>query len=59
MLVLSRKTDESLLIGDDIKVTVLDIRGGQVRIGISAPSSIKIHREEIYDKITSIDSGSK
>ena len=58
MLVLSRKTDESLLIGDDIKVTVLDIRGGQVRIGISAPSSIKIHREEIYDKITSIDSGS-
>lgn len=59
MLVLSRKTDESLLIGDDIKVTVLDIRGGQVRIGISAPSSIKIHREEIYDKITSIDSGSE
>ena len=40
MLVLSRKTDESLLIGDDIKVTVLDIRGGQVRIGISAPASV-------------------
>ena len=58
MLVLSRKIDEALLIGDDIKVTVLDIRGGQVRIGISAPSSIKIHREEIYDKITSIDSRS-
>ena len=56
MLVLSRKTDESLLIGDDIKVTVLDIRGGQVRIGISAPASVKIHREEIYDKIASIES---
>jgi len=51
MLVLSRKSDESLFIGDDIKVTVLDIRGGQVRIGITAPDSVKVYREEVYDRI--------
>lgn len=51
MLVLSRKAEESMFIGDDIKITVLDIRGGQVRIGITAPQDIKIHREEIYDRI--------
>ena len=51
MLVLSRKSEESMFIGDDIKITVLDIRGGQVRIGITAPQDIKIHREEVYDRI--------
>ncbi|MDA7601950.1 carbon storage regulator CsrA [Gammaproteobacteria bacterium] len=51
MLVLSRRADESLFIGDDIKITVLDIRGGQVRIGITAPDSIKVHREEVYQRI--------
>ena len=51
MLVLSRRADESLYIGDDIKITVLDIRGGQVRIGITAPDTIKVHREEVYDRI--------
>jgi carbon storage regulator len=51
MLVLSRRADESLYIGDDIKITVLDIRGGQVRIGITAPSTIKVHREEVYQRI--------
>ena len=51
MLVLSRKTDESMFIGDDIKITVLDIRGGQVRLGITAPESIKVHREEVYQRI--------
>ena len=51
MLVLSRRVDESLFIGDDIKITVLDIRGGQVRIGITAPDSIKVHREEVYNRI--------
>tara|TARA_Y100001968_G_C19353056_1_gene715718 strand:- start:1164 stop:1343 length:180 start_codon:yes stop_codon:yes gene_type:complete len=51
MLVLSRRTDESMFIGDDIKITVLDIRGGQVRIGITAPEDIKIHREEVYQRI--------
>ena len=51
MLVLSRKAEESMYIGDDIKITVLDIRGGQVRIGITAPQDIKIHREEVYQRI--------
>ena len=51
MLVLSRKAEESMIIGDDIKITVLDIRGGQVRIGITAPQDIKIHREEVYERI--------
>ena len=51
MLVLSRKADESMFIGDDIKITVLDIRGGQVRLGITAPESIKVHREEVYQRI--------
>ncbi len=51
MLVLSRRTDESMFIGDDIKITVLDIRGGQVRLGIIAPESVKVHREEVYQRI--------
>ncbi len=55
MLVLSRKAEESMFIGDDIKITVLDIRGGQVRIGITAPQDIKIHREEVYERINQED----
>jgi|TARA_A100001011_G_scaffold222862_1_gene230829 carbon storage regulator len=55
MLVLSRKAEESMYIGDDIKITVLDIRGGQVRIGITAPEDIKIHREEVYNRISRED----
>ena len=51
MLVLSRRADESLYIGDDIKITILDIRGGQVRIGMTAPDTIKVHREEVYQRI--------
>ena len=51
MLVLSRRVDESLLIDKDIKITVLDIKGGQVRLGITAPTSIKVHREEVFDRI--------
>ena len=51
MLVLSRKAEESMYIGHDIKITVLDIRGGQVRIGITAPQEVKIHREEVYQRI--------
>ena len=51
MLVLSRRVDESLLIDKDIKITVLDIKGGQVRLGITAPESIKIHREEVFNRI--------
>ena len=52
MLVLSRRVDESLLIDKDIKITVLDIKGGQVRLGITAPQSIKVHRE-VFDRIQS------
>ena len=55
MLVLSRKAEESMYIGDDIKITVLDIRGGQVRIGITAPDDVKIHREEVYNRISRED----
>ena len=55
MLVLSRKAEESMFIGDNIKITVLDIRGGQVRIGITAPQDIKIHREEVYERINQED----
>ena len=55
MLVLSRKAEESMYIGDDIKITVLDIRGGQVRIGITAPQEVKIHREEVYQRISDED----
>ena len=51
MLVLSRRVDESLLIDKDIKITVLDIKGGQVSLGITAPQSIKVHREEVFDRI--------
>jgi len=51
MLVLSRRVDESLVIDKDIKITVLDIKGGQVRLGINAPSSVKVHREEVFNRI--------
>jgi carbon storage regulator len=51
MLVLSRKTNEKIVIGDDIFVTVIEIRGDKVRLGIEAPSDVDVHREEIYDAI--------
>ena len=51
MLVLSRHRDESIMIGDDVVVTIVDIRGDKVRLGIDAPSSIPVHRQEIYDAI--------
>jgi carbon storage regulator len=51
MLVLTRKIGESVTIGDNIKVSVMDIKGRQVRLGIEAPPSMTIHREEIYAKI--------
>ena len=51
MLVLSRTRDETIMIGDDIEITVVDIRGDKVRIGINAPSHIAVHRKEVYDAI--------
>ncbi len=50
MLDLSSRVDESLLIDKDIKITVLDIKGGQVRLGITASQSVKVHREEVFDR---------
>ena len=51
MLVLSRHRDESIIIGDDIVITVVDIRGDKVRLGIEAPTHIPVHRQEIYEAI--------
>jgi carbon storage regulator len=51
MLVLSRHRDESIIIGDDIVITVVDIRGDKVRLGINAPTQIPVHRQEVYEAI--------
>jgi carbon storage regulator len=51
VLVLSRQRDETIMIGDDIELTVVDIRGDKVRLGINAPSHVSVHRKEIYDAI--------
>ena len=51
MLVLSRQRDESIFIGDNIKITIVDIRGDKVRLGIEAPSEIPVHRQEVYEAI--------
>ncbi|MCC6203292.1 MAG: carbon storage regulator CsrA [Gammaproteobacteria bacterium] len=51
MLILTRRVGESLMIGDDVNVTVLGIKGNQVRIGVNAPRDVAVHREEIYQRI--------
>ena len=51
MLVLSRYVDEVICIGDDIRITIVDIRGDRVRIGVEAPRSVTVHREEVYEAI--------
>jgi len=51
MLVLSRQKDESIIIGDNVEVTIVDIRGDKVRLGITAPKSIPVHRREVYEAI--------
>lgn len=50
-MVLSRQKDESIIIGDDVEVTIVDVRGDKVRLGINAPRSISVHRKEIYEAI--------
>ncbi|WP_392561532.1 carbon storage regulator CsrA [Orbus sturtevantii] len=51
MLILTRRVGETLIIGDDVAITVLGVKGNQVRIGINAPKDVSIHREEIYNRI--------
>ena len=51
MLVLSRQRDQSIVIGDDVQITIVDIRGDKVRLGINAPTEIPVHRQEVYEAI--------
>ena len=51
MLVLTRKVGEGIIIGDDIRITVIELKGGGVRIGIDAPREMKVHRQEVFDRI--------
>jgi carbon storage regulator len=51
MLVLSRQKDESIMIGDDVEITIVDVRGDKVRLGIAAPKEIPVHRKEVYEAI--------
>ncbi len=51
MLVLSRQKDESIMIGDDVEITIVDVRGDKVRLGIKAPKCIPVHRMEVYEAI--------
>ena len=55
MLVLSRQRDQTIIIGDDIEITVVDIRGEKVRLGISAPPHIAVHRKEVYESMKKSD----
>ena len=51
MLILTRRAGETVMVGDDVTVTVLGVKGNQVRVGINAPKSVAVHREEIYERI--------
>ena len=51
MLVLTRRVNETLMIGDEVTLTILGVKGNQVRIGVNAPKEVAVHREEIYDRI--------
>lgn len=59
MLVLSRHRDETIVIGDNVRVTVVDIRGDKVRLGIDAPDDVTVHRQEVYEKIQRGDNKGK
>ena len=54
MLILTRKVGESVLIGNDISITILSVRGNQVKLGVEAPKEVSVHREEIYQRIKQI-----
>jgi carbon storage regulator len=51
MLILTRRVGEALMVGNDTKIVVLGVKGSQIRLGINAPKDVKVHREEIFDKI--------
>ncbi len=51
MLILTRRVGETIMIGDDVTVTILGVKGNQVRVGINAPKNVAVHREEIYERI--------
>ncbi|MCH1554241.1 MAG: carbon storage regulator CsrA [Luminiphilus sp.] len=57
MLILTRRIDESLVIGDDVTITILGIKGNQVRIGVAAPKDVAVHREELSEKPTTVQKG--
>jgi carbon storage regulator len=57
MLILTRRVGETLMVGDDVTVTVLGVKGNQVRIGVNAPKDVAVHREEIYDRIRKENAG--
>jgi carbon storage regulator len=57
MLILTRRVGETLMIGDDVTVTVLGVKGNQVRIGVNAPREVAVHREEIFERIKREESG--
>ena len=57
MLILTRRISESVIIGDDVKITVLGTKGNQVRLGIDAPRDVSVHREEIYQRILAEEQG--
>ena len=59
MLILTRRPGETIFVGDEVRITVLGIKGGQVRIGIEAPDAVAVHREEIYDRIKAEAAGGR
>jgi carbon storage regulator len=58
MLILTRRVGEALIIGEEVTVTVLGVKGNQVRIGVNAPKTVSVHREEIFERIKSEEQGS-